>query len=876
MAEDTDYFSRNQQWVKPGSNGFSTDLGQEEPQFRQWVQQNKVPFDLESKFPQDYDMRGFYKALKSGDPRASSAIDPNDSRIHYPDYWKTPYHETFSSESQWATPDAPAWNDKDQLVAKDGTVVFDDRAQKVVTDEKPNSIDPFGSEKYESPTLAAWAKQAAGKDVDTIKNIYGGAKYTATGLLPDLFDAVKQSNENYYGPGPKTMSTDELPFELRDKSPGASAETAMNLVGLGAGGAVKGAAGALGGKLGKPFLDQAVPVDIWATHQSKLIPGQLVTAGPGGPTGTFQGISPGGSTLVNWNAGKTATFKPTKNEDWLAEGLDNIFGKNKPTAAAEQPLKVSELKPVGGQLGSNTGGIFADSTGGKYYIKQPATPDHVANELAASRLYQLAGSNTLKYHPVEGGGHVATKWENLEKNNVSQLTPAERKQATEDFATHAWLSNWDAVGLGGDNVGILNGKPVVLDVGGSLKYRAKGEPKGNAFGTQVTEIDSLRNPNLNPDSAGLFGKMTDEEIKQSAKRVVDIPDDAIREAAGNDELANKLIARKHYLADRFGIKSSFWDKPAKPSFSYSKGEAQGLFKQAIEDSWAMLKKGFEQAKGVKSPPSLLDQIPGLKEKMPDHARVSGGYTQPAYRGLRIHPSNQLETTHYGPTMYSTADPVLADMYSDYLSHHGGPNWQPPEGTFGEGAGVVPLWIDTSKYHFADAQGAHWSNFNWKAIEQAKSAGKPGVIIDNVWDEPNSTHSLSGPRKIFITFAEGLPTVKSKFASKFDPTSPDMMQGIGAIGIGGPAGYVSMAEPSGKMDQKPQQGQPQPQGQGMGQGSPLSPGVAKFLIEFLKSNPDLAKEMSTRMQAVINGKQIQQQQAPAGPQPPPQMPPQQGM
>lgn len=333
MAEDTDYFSRNQQWVKPGSNGFSTDLGQEEPQFRQWVQQNKVLFDLESKFPQDYDMRGFYKALKSGDPRASSAIDPNDSRIHYPDYWKTPYHETFSSESQWATPDAPAWNDKDQLVAKDGTVVFDDRAQKVVADDQPNSIDPFGSEKYESPTLAAWAKQAAGKDVDTLKGLYGGAKYTATEMIPRLFESVQQANENYYGPGPKTMSTDELPFELRDRSPGASAETAMNLVGLGAGGAVKGAAGALGGKL----------ADIWVEDASKLTPGQFVTAGPGGQVGKFKGVSPAGVVQVDWKA------KPTGNESFkqAASEASDKFGKDKSTAIQKywNQVKQPAIKP---------------------------------------------------------------------------------------------------------------------------------------------------------------------------------------------------------------------------------------------------------------------------------------------------------------------------------------------------------------------------------------------------------------------------------------------------------------------------------------------------------------------------------------------------
>lgn len=94
----------------------------EEQLFQAWVAQNKVPTAGD-----DYDMRGFYRALISGDPRAKSAIDPNDSRMHYPDFWKTPQHKTFSNESQWALPNAPAWNEQDQLVSPGGRVVFDDR-----------------------------------------------------------------------------------------------------------------------------------------------------------------------------------------------------------------------------------------------------------------------------------------------------------------------------------------------------------------------------------------------------------------------------------------------------------------------------------------------------------------------------------------------------------------------------------------------------------------------------------------------------------------------------------------------------------------------------------------------------------------------------
>ncbi len=72
--------------------------------------------------------KSYFTAL--GDPRAVSSINPNDNMMHYPDYWKTPFHESFSHESQWATPGAPIWNELDQLVTPDGKVVFDERAKR--------------------------------------------------------------------------------------------------------------------------------------------------------------------------------------------------------------------------------------------------------------------------------------------------------------------------------------------------------------------------------------------------------------------------------------------------------------------------------------------------------------------------------------------------------------------------------------------------------------------------------------------------------------------------------------------------------------------------------------------------------------------------
>lgn len=131
MADQPKFFERNSAWLAPGDHVYNTDLGEHEPAFQQWVQQNKIPFDVSAPVS-DYDMRGFWLALQTGDPKAKSAVNPNDKRMHFPDYWKTPYHETFSAESQWADPNkAPNWNEKDQLVAPDGSVVHDERAAAV-------------------------------------------------------------------------------------------------------------------------------------------------------------------------------------------------------------------------------------------------------------------------------------------------------------------------------------------------------------------------------------------------------------------------------------------------------------------------------------------------------------------------------------------------------------------------------------------------------------------------------------------------------------------------------------------------------------------------------------------------------------------------
>lgn len=109
--------------------GYTTPLHLlQEMAFRQWLKEGKNDprqyFNPDQQNP-DYDMRGFYKAQLENDPRAQSSVDPYDKRVHFTDPWKTPLHESFSDQSMWAGPNAPSWNNRDQLVNKQGQVVKD-------------------------------------------------------------------------------------------------------------------------------------------------------------------------------------------------------------------------------------------------------------------------------------------------------------------------------------------------------------------------------------------------------------------------------------------------------------------------------------------------------------------------------------------------------------------------------------------------------------------------------------------------------------------------------------------------------------------------------------------------------------------------------
>jgi hypothetical protein len=114
------------------SDSYSTTLDPlQELLFRNWVQANNVPFDVNASGATDYDMRGYFRGMTQGNPQARpTEVNVNDGRPHYTDYYKTPLHQTFSRESQWAGPTAPEWINDRQLVSPGGRILFDEAAQQ--------------------------------------------------------------------------------------------------------------------------------------------------------------------------------------------------------------------------------------------------------------------------------------------------------------------------------------------------------------------------------------------------------------------------------------------------------------------------------------------------------------------------------------------------------------------------------------------------------------------------------------------------------------------------------------------------------------------------------------------------------------------------
>ena len=232
-----------------------------------------------------------------------------------------------------------------------------------------------------------------------------------------------------------------------------------------------------------------------------------------------------------------------------------VPAKPEPAPFPLQKISSTALTKVGPQMGSNPGGVYENKIGGQYYVKFPKSEDHARNEALANRLYGDLGVPVPPVSAAAIGGKPAVM--SAMQHDVKPFDPKDPQQVADvqkHFAAHAWLANWDAIGLSMDNqVKHPMQGMMTIDAGGALKYRAQGDPKPN-FGPTVDEWDSMRQKGT---AGKIFGGMTDKQLAESALPVLKLKEDDIRAAVKNtgmpSSMADTLLARQKDLANRVSV-----------------------------------------------------------------------------------------------------------------------------------------------------------------------------------------------------------------------------------------------------------------------------------------------------------------------------------
>jgi hypothetical protein len=175
--------------------------------------------------------------------------------------------------------------------------------------------------------------------------------------------------------------------------------------------------------------------------------------------------------------------------------------------------------------GSNWGGRFVNDTGQDAFIKFPNNPSQAGAESLGDKLAGLMDlPNKESNYDLTSSGMWAA-W-----SEVQDITELGTKKLRSEIPKHerirnlihaSWTGNWDVVGLGGDNLVRFNmGTPEAtqfhvgsIDYGGSFLWRAQGAEKPGGFPAEFpSELITLRDPNINPDSAHVFGDITDLDL----------------------------------------------------------------------------------------------------------------------------------------------------------------------------------------------------------------------------------------------------------------------------------------------------------------------------------------------------------------------------
>lgn len=199
-----------------------------------------------------------------------------------------------------------------------------------------------------------------------------------------------------------------------------------------------------------------------------------------------------------------------------------------PARAPGEFPPIDEIETVK-SLGGSTGALLVKDTktGAKFVKKGGKSADHIREEFAADQAYRAAGIDVPRavlYDTPAGPVKVAEFIEGEDLGTyLAKASPADADavigKVRKGFTADALLANHDVAGLSMDNIIVdAKGTPWRIDNGGSLRFRAQGAPKSSAvWNALVSELETLRDSAVNPQTARIFAGITEGEIEEQIK-----------------------------------------------------------------------------------------------------------------------------------------------------------------------------------------------------------------------------------------------------------------------------------------------------------------------------------------------------------------------
>jgi hypothetical protein len=217
------------------------------------------------------------------------------------------------------------------------------------------------------------------------------------------------------------------------------------------------------------------------------------------------------------------------------------------------------------------GDIYEDRIGRLFHVRLSGA-DHLArNEILAARLYRLAGIPATGVRLALLGDRLAVMSDLRPDAHIDldarRHDPEYRAEIQKGFAADAWLANWNVAGSGFNNILTSQGEPVRINTEMTLFNQDQRTFADDAFGSEVPEWQTLRDPQVNPESSSLFSDMSQDALRDSVRRVLDIPveeiDKAVDSAGFDAEKAERLKELLHRRRADLAAKAGLpWDRNA--------------------------------------------------------------------------------------------------------------------------------------------------------------------------------------------------------------------------------------------------------------------------------------------------------------------------